>query len=284
MNALAIFDKKYTSTASKDYALSIQISLDGFSFLVRNTVTGKIIGLKHVPYPEHIHPDDLSSELHKTLEKEPLVIPQYADVKILFWTQKSTLIPAPLFDGSSLKSYFEFNVQLGDNEAIYYNHIKNIGSYIAYCIPSDVSTICAMYLSNAQFYCQSHPLIHTAVQNQKSSKSGCRVFIQITDDFFDIAVANGGSLQLHNSFGYSCTADFIYFVLNIFEQFKLSPESTPVYLGGNVSKLSNEYIGLGRYIRQLYFIEAYSEATFTHAFIDTDLHHFSALIQLQACE
>ena len=284
MKAISVFDKKYTSTASNDYALSIQINLDGFSFLVRNTITGKIIGLKHIPYPEHIHPDDLSSELHKTLEKEPLVLPQYAEVKIMFWTQKSTLIPAPLFDGNNLKSYFEFNVQLGENDAIYCNHIKNCDSYIAYCIPSDVSTICGIYLSNAQFYCQSHPLIHTAVQSQKSSQSGCRVFVQVTDDFFDIVVANEGSLQLHNSFGYTCTADFIYFVLNIFEQFKLSPESTPVYLGGNIGKLSNEYIGLSRYIRQLNFIETYSEEKFTHAFIDTDLHHFSALIELQSCE
>lgn len=284
MKALSVFDKKYTNTASKDYTLSIQISLDGFSFLVRNITNGKFIGLKHIPFPEHIHPDDLSSELHKILAKEPLVLPQYAAVKILYWTSKSTLIPAPLFDGNNLKSYFEFNVQLGETDSIYYNLIKNCSCYIAYAVPSDVSTVCAMYLSNAQFYCQSHPLIETAVQRQKIDKSGVRVFVQVTDDFFDIVIANGGSLQLHNCFTFSCTADFVYFVLNVFEQFKLNPESTPIYLGGSINKLSSEYINLSKYIRQINFIETYSDDRFTHAFIDTDLHNFSALIELHSCE
>lgn len=284
MKALSVFDKKFTNTASKDYTLSIQISLDGFSFLVRNNISGRFIGLKHIPYPEHIHPDDLSSELHKVLAKEPLVLLEYASVKILYWTPKSTLIPATLFDGNNLKSYFEFNVQLGDTEAIYYNLLKSCGCYIVYSVPSDISTVCATYLSNANFYCQSHPLIETAVQRQKSDKIGCRAFIQVTNEFFDIAVANGGSLQLHNCFNYSCAADFTYFVLNVFEQLKLNPESTPLYLGGNINRLSKEYISLHKYIRQINFIETYSEDRFTHAFIDTDLHNFSALIELHSCE
>lgn len=285
MKTISVFDKKFSLTDSTEYSLSIQINLDGFSFLVRDLRTNKFCGLKHIPYNEGIHPDDLSKELNKVLSKEPLAEAPYASVQMVYWTPLVILIPESLFDTDHLKNYFEFNTELPENCALYHKKLKNIGAFIVYSIPSDIATIAGQYFNNIAFYCQSQPVIESALMHQKSGATGSRIYLQVTNGFFDITYMNVGKLVLQNCFKYSNPADFTYFVLNIFEQFNLNPESTPVFLSGSITKLSEEYFGISRYIRDLQFMSPTDmEETFTHAFTDKELHRYTTLTELSICE
>jgi len=284
MKTISVFDKNFSITDSARYSISIQVSLDGFSFLVQNLETTKYVGLKQISFDNVFHPDDISKELKKTLDAEPLAHATYQSAKCVFLTPKVTIIPTPLFERNKLKSYFEFNIQLLGSEALYHRQLSSIGSYIVYAIPSDIATITGQYLPNINFYCQSQPNIQSALQLQESSKTADQLYMHIGKNFFDIVLAKNGRLLFHNCFNYSNPADFVYFTMNIFEQFKLNPESASLHIAGNISKMDEKYFWLKKYIRNVQLADQYSEEVFTHAFSDKELHRFSALINLRLCE
>jgi hypothetical protein len=284
MKPVSIFDRNFSVSKSEGYELSIQLSLDGFSFLIKDAASSKFYGLRHLPYPDGIHPDDLSKELHKQLDLEPVAGLKYASVKVVYWTPKATLIPEPLFDTGKLKAYFELNIKLSDNEAIYYHKIKNMPAYMAYAVPADISTVCGNYFPGAKFYCQAQPILEAALSDRSSLGKTPSIYLSVCKNFFDIQLFDKGALVMHSCFNYSYSADFVYFVLNIFEQFKLNPETTPVYFSGFADKLSEEYIALSKYIGGLGTIDFSGKGLFTNAVPEKELHRYAAPIYLSMCE
>ena len=70
---------------------------------------------------------------------------------------------------------------------------------------------------------------------------------------FEVLVINSGKLTFYNTFAYQTAEDFIYYLLFVFEQLKLNPETANVELLGELEKSSAVYQLLYKYIRNIKF-------------------------------
>jgi Protein of unknown function (DUF3822) len=80
------------------------------------------------------------------------------------------------------------------------------------------------------------------------------VFLNIRDNVAQITVFHQRSLLIYNTFEFGKPTDLLYFVMLIYDQFKLRPEEVPLHITGALLAESEGYKLLSRYIRHLAFI------------------------------
>lgn len=110
------------------------------------------------------------------------------------------------------------------------------------------------------------------------------LFCHVMGNRLEVTAIENGSLSLHNVFSYQSKEDFIYYLLSVFEQLKLNPETTPILLSGWITQLNDEVVELKKYIRHIEWEERPVEFSYSYTFNDSAQHTFNRLFQQSLCE
>jgi len=281
MYEFAFLDETLDINTTQSYHLSIQVSLNGFSFSILDTVRNKYVALKNYPLDKQKGiPED---QLRNIFKKDEFLTRKYKSSSYFFITDKSTLVPSPLFNKDKIKEYLMFNHPLEEHNKIFYNQIKNAGTYTVYSIPVNICEILDKQFPGIKNYHQSVPFIEQILLKNQPGEFDFSAFINVTPGIFDIAVSQSKKLILYNQFRFRNENDFIYFVLNIFEQLKLSPEKTLLLLSGEITKTSKYYESLKKYIKSIRFEKRDNQFTYSYTFNQIAEHTFIPLQNLYSC-
>ncbi len=281
MYEFAFLDETLDINTTQSYHLSIQVSLNGFSFSILDTVRNKFVALKNYPFDKQKGvPEDQLKDIFK---KDEFLSREYKSSSYIFITDKSTLVPSPLFNKEKIKEYLMFNHPLGEHDKIFYNQIKNAGTYTVYSIPVTICEILDKQFPGIRSYHQSVPFIEQILLKNQPAGFEYSAFIHVTPGIFDIAVSQSKKLILYNQFRYRNENDFIYFVLNIFEQLKLNPEKTLLLLSGEITKTSKYYESVKKYIKSIKFEKRDSQFTYSYTINQIPEHTFIPLLNLYNC-
>ena len=281
MYEFAFLDETLDINTTQSYHLSIQVSLNGFSFSILDTVRNKYVALKNYPLDKQKGiPED---QLRDIFKKDEFLTRKYKSSSYFFITDKSTLVPSPLFNKDKIKEYLMFNHPLEEHNKIFYNQIKNAGTYTVYSIPVNICEILDKQFPGIKNYHQSVPFIEQILLKNQPGEFDFSAFINVTPGIFDIAVSQSKKLILYNQFRFRNENDFIYFVLNIFEQLKLSPEKTLLLLSGEITKTSKYYESLKKYIKSIRFEKRDNQFTYSYTFNQIAEHTFIPLQNLYSC-
>jgi hypothetical protein len=169
-------------------------------------------------------------------------------------------------------------------DQIIYNRIRNAEAYVVFAIPEYVPEIARKYLPAVRFFHQSTPLIESIFLNRRNKKDQVTVYLDVSKSLFDIVVIENKKLILYNCFSFRDENDLIYFVLYVFEQLKLDPEKTELYLSGIITRRSRHYENLRKYIRHIYFDSPNPQFTYSYTFNQIPSHTFLNLLNLSSCE
>ncbi|MCD6565761.1 MAG: DUF3822 family protein [Bacteroidales bacterium] len=281
MYEFAFLDETLDINTTQSYHLSIQVSLNGFSFSILDTVRNKYVALKNYPLDKQKGiPED---QLRDIFKKDEFLTRKYKSSSYFYITDKSTLVPSPLFNKDKIKEYLMFNHPLEEHNKIFYNQIKNAGTYTVYSIPVNICEILDKQFPGIKNYHQSVPFIEQILLKNQPGEFDFSAFINVTPGIFDIAVSQSKKLILYNQFRFRNENDFIYFVLNIFEQLKLSPEKTLLLLSGEITKTSKYYESLKKYIKSIRFEKRDNQFTYSYTFNQIAEHTFIPLQNLYSC-
>jgi hypothetical protein len=83
-------------------------------------------------------------------------------------------------------------------------------------------------------------------------KSG--VYIHVRGYNLQITVIDRQHLIFYNSFRFDSPGDFLYFVLLAYEQCRLKPDTTPLYISGTILENGAIYRNLFRYVQHIQFL------------------------------
>ncbi|MEZ4782000.1 MAG: DUF3822 family protein [Flavobacteriaceae bacterium] len=108
-----------------------------------------------------------------------------------------------------------------------------------------------------------------------NNKDETTMYVNVTEQHFEIIVLKGNNLILYNTFEYSTKEDFIYYILFTAEQLELDPEAFPLVLIGNISENDNFYNIAYTYIRHVsvfknrlkYTLEIENDEAFRNNFV-----------------
>lgn len=261
----------------EDNQLSIQLSLDGFSFCIYNRYTNCLDAFVTYQFETTINSPQHQLNLIKSIfENEPLLNENYKNVIVSHCNNLVTQVPKPFFDKNNLENYLQYTVKVLENDFIAFDEIDNTEIVNVYIPFVNINNFLLEKYGGFTYKHSSTILIENLVRIYKNSnKQSC--FVNVTNNWFEIVVVKNKKLELYNCFNFTTKEDFIYYILFVAEQLKLNPEEFELILMGDIEKDSELYTIAYNYIRNVDF---YKPQNKSHLIKDVSPHsHFTLLNQ-----
>jgi len=125
---------------TEDKELSIQISLNGFSYCVCTANDKNVIAFRSYQYNNAILFEDVLSQTEAIIEQDSLLSMPFTKTRLLYISRKSTLVPDEYFDPDLIKRYIDFNQPIDDLDELHFNNIYRIKSNLVFAIPTYLAT------------------------------------------------------------------------------------------------------------------------------------------------
>lgn len=237
-----------------DKSLSIQLSLDGFSFCVYIPHSLEVVYFCSYEFIDNQNKSPYKQlELVESLfEKEPILNNQFNNVHVTHLNNLVAQVPKPIFNSDDLTSYLKYTVKVLENDYITFDEIKNTEIVTVYIPFVNINNFLFDKYGSFSYQHSSSILIEKLIsQNKNLSKTTC--FVNVNTSIFEIVVLKNNSLILYNLFNFKTKEDFIYYILFVSEQLGLNPEEFELYLMGDIDKDSELYSIVYKYIRHVQF-------------------------------
>ncbi len=216
------------NSKNNTYRLSIQLSLNGFSFFISSN-TGEIISKHHetndnLPFTEQ----QLLEKVSKAFDTKPELQASFSSINVIYHNELFTLVPKTLFDKNALKTYINYTVKTLATDYITYDELNTgiINIFIPYV---NVNNYLLDKLGEFNFRHSSGILINHVLDKEKYNFSK-KIHVFLTPSQFDIVCTKGTDLLLFNSFTYTSNEDVLYYLLFCLEQLSLSPDQIEIEL------------------------------------------------------
>ncbi|MEI8224737.1 MAG: DUF3822 family protein [Bacteroidota bacterium] len=276
---IELFDETLDINSTENYELSIQVSPDGFSFCLLDTIRNKFVLIRAFEPEENKYFN--SDKINELLSKDEFLTKRYKKVNVVMPSKKFTLIPAPLFDPAKKDEYFNFNHIKEDGNMIVANRISDPDAYLVFSVPKPVNDLINSFYPGVHTYHHIKPLFDNISHSRKSANGNC-IHIHVEREFFNLIIFNNNLLKFCNTFNYRNISDILYFVLNVFKNLDIKQEET-IYFSGLTEKYDDLSSNFSIYVRNIKFAEPSGNFTFSYVFNDMDLHRFLNLFSVVNC-
>lgn len=245
-----VIDKMYQK-------LAIQVSLNGLSFAVFDTLMNKPITLENIPIGK-VSPtakiEDLFAEAFQNYSE---LKSGYDEVVIIHSNNLSTFVPTALFDEEYLGSYLQFNTKVFETDFFAYDELGNYEMNNVYIPYVNMNNYFIDQFGTFDYKHANTILVNKLLDLSKNNDER-KMFVHVSDTHFEIVVIQNQKLELYNSFDYKTPEDFIYYLLFTAEQLLLNPESFKLELLGKIDSESSLYQIAYKYVRNTSLLDVSS--------------------------
>lgn len=234
------------SQEEKIHKLSIQVSLNGLSFCVFDTIDKEVVCSEKVAFEEEQTPFELLRRLKNSMDESTVWEYGFSDVVAIHQNTLFSLVPKALFDKDELPNYLKFNAKILANDLIAYDEMTAYDMCNVYVPFMNINNYLYDQVGEFEFMHSGTVLINALMNIHGGSEAVC--YVHVTSKQMDLVVISQKQLQFFNSFTYRSKEDFIYYLLFSLEQLKLDPAEIKTRLFGNIEesdelyKICQEYI------------------------------------------
>lgn len=227
-----------TSIAENKQRLSIQLTLNGFSFLVVNVTDNKIVEAKQFTLDTE---QEFLPWLKVKLAGEPLLRKTYEKTSLLFATEKYTLVPSLFYEKDRVSELFTVVHPFETNTELL--KIENLAdTVLIYAVNKELFTLIGDFLPQAQW--TTNPSLDL---QRDEYDSDVELHIQVFERMIYVAILKKGQLQFSNHFYCKTVTDRCYYILYCLHKMKISNKDSLIVLRGHellvteLKELLNEY-------------------------------------------
>lgn len=242
--------------------LSIQVSLNGLSFCVLDTLSNTVIASERVVFKNELTPYAVQKEIKQLFDKNSIQQAKFSEVVVIHRNNLFSLVPKALFNKEELANYLKFNAKILANDHLEYDEVNNLDLVNIYVPFVNINNYIYDLFGSFEFMHHGTVLIQSLI-NSHGSNSEPVCYIHIMEGHMDITVIRGKKLVLYNNFSFTAKEDFIYYLLFTMEQLKLDSETTKFKFFGAIEEGDDLYRLAHKYIMDIsIFIPAHT--TFHH--------------------
>ena len=259
--------------------LSIQLSLDGFSFCIYNTIHQQIGVFASYTFDEqNITPYRHLELIEKLFQEESLLRYNYTSVSVSHFNNLVSQVPKPFFDKENLAPYLAHTVKVLENDYITFDELQNSDIVNVYIPFVNINNFLLDTYGSFEYKHSSTILIEKLLSEFKNLGTA-HCFVNVCNNNFEIVVLKNHKLELFNCFNFATKEDFIYYILFTAEQLNLNPEEIQLTLLGDIEKSSELYDILYKYVRNISFYKPSNESELLKHAISAHAH-FTLLNQI----
>ncbi|MFD2568410.1 DUF3822 family protein [Pseudotenacibaculum haliotis] len=234
--------------------LSIQFSLDGFSFCISN-FKGEKFHFSSYKFPEKLaSPELILEKIQEIFKSDSDLQDDFESVLVIHENNLSTFVPNRYFKEEALKDYLKFSVKTISTDYIAYDDLENQDIKNVYIPYINVNNFLFQNFGSFEYQHHASVLVEKLLSYTKDDSLHC--YVNVSDTLFDMVVIENQKLIFHNTFDFQSKEDFIYYILFNFEQLKLDPNENSVIFSGNIHKESDLYKIAYKYIKTVAFLKA----------------------------
>lgn len=230
--------------------LSIQVSLNGLSFCVADTVSQKIAYSDTVVFEEELNIVEVQAQLDKLFAKHELQQKQFDDVTVVHRNTFFGLVPKALFDPSSLSEYLKFNTRVFATDSLAYDEVENQDMVNVYVPYANINNYVYDIFGEFTFLHNGTVIIQSLLNGYGNHKEAV-CYAHVSKKQLDICVIAQKNLLLYNSFLYETKEDFAYYLMFVLEQLGLDNNQVPVKLFGVIEEDDPIYELCHKYINNI---------------------------------
>ncbi len=283
MRDICFIDKTYDSTLANLYHLSIQISLDGFSFCILDIPKGKYIVLKG--YNFFLKRSRLLlKHVKEIITNDEMLSLNFKSVEVLYSTNQFTLIPLPFYQKNAIDRFFSFNQTLEKGYRIEKLVFPKAETWCAYTIPENLKEYLDSKYPRANFRHNLFPLVEGTLKANRTFPDRKQVHLNFFRSYFEVVVAAGSKLLLCNIYNYANEKDVLFYVLYLFDQLKLPADTTELVVHGQLSQVAPLYHLFKKYVKRTAFARPNTTFSYSYTFSQVPEHYYTSLFDSYKCE
>lgn len=283
MHDICFIDKSFDPEQTNLYHLSIQISLDGFSFAILDIPKGKYTVLKSTNFFLK-RPRLLFMKVRELMTEDEHLNLKYKSIEIVYSSENFTLVPQAFYQQGAADKFFGFNHEMERGFMVDKTLLTKAEAWCIFNIPENLKEFLVLKYPKATIRHNLYPLVERALKENKNFPERKQVHLNFFRSYFELIVLSGTKLQLCNQFNYSGENDISYFVLYVFDQLKLPPDTTELVIHGQMQQTDPIYQTFKKYIRKTSFARPTSLFNYSYTFNQLPDHYYTTLLDLYKCE
>ena len=230
-----------TVNTNNPYNLSIRFSSDGFYLYITDDKRKQISSNKVACDCMNLSEDVLSD----VLSNVPEFGLNYSSVDITIESEQYTVIPAPLFSETHMSDYLKLqHSSIKDNTPILFNKLAIWNAVVIFSCPIAIEAVVRKILPEIEL---THHLVDFA-NNSISLQNSSSMNVNVRKTLIDVFVTKSGLLTLVNTYKYNSNEDFLYHIMNIYDQLSLDTENCGITLHNLHNKNDLQEL-ISKYIR-----------------------------------
>jgi len=259
MQHLLLVDETFDLNFIPEYHLSIQFSLDGFSFCIRDGLQNKYIYLFHKEFSGN--PKFFHRKLKDIYSEFDVLDANFKTTKLIYSSPgKMTFLPKLFFDEQYGQAIYQLNMDLTDDEELCYLPIPAYSQVLQMTIPGKIK----------QFLTDKHPGV--LIQNElvfqlnhsiRQTNVHPVMNVLLYRNQFTLTVLDQ-TIRFCNSFKYRNDNDLLYYILNVVQSEQIDELS--IQLNGRVNKRSPIYHQLRQYFKDVTIASLSSDFYYSYLF------------------
>ena len=240
----------------KDLKLSIQLSLDGFSFYILNlNRIHEILFFKEVGFFQKKHsPQALENAIDRLLRQEKLIDKGFGEIELIHDNNLFALVPNEYFDKTHLVDYLKYGIKLFKSDYITYDSIQKIDAQAVYLPFVNINNYILDNFGEFEYHHASERFLNYCLDTSKDlDRLQCLIQINIRSIEF-VAIQNN-ELLFFNNFETHSREDILYYILFSLEQLEINPNQATIKLSGYIRKNENLIRLLKDYIKEVNLVD-----------------------------
>ena len=242
-----ITDKKYKR-------LLLQVSLNGFSYCIVDTLQKVILDMKEIDFTSFSNTLKVEENYFKAFIDNPELRDSYDEIVVLHDNNLDTFVPKALFDDQFLGTYLQYNTKIFETDFFAFDEIANYEMNHVYIPYVNINNFLLDQFTTFNYKHVSSILVSKLLDISKNIDEK-QVFVHFSSNRFEIIVVQNQKLLLFNSFDFTTKEDFIYYLLFTTEQLNLNPEHFKLYLLGTISEESELFSIAYKYVRNISLLD-----------------------------
>lgn len=283
-------DPQFETTQGLQYRLSVLLCEDGFSFLISDISSHKLLCLSSYELSHAgIHSNESAgwppneNGYFDDLRKNELAQITYGQVDIAIASNKITVAPHDFLEPENKKKIITVAHTVHATEEILTEPIFDLGPVVAIAIPSYIKVSCERIFPGSILHASAAVFVKAVLQSHSQSIAR-QIFLNLYNSFFEIVVIQGSRLLYLNTFRFTAPSDVLYYVIFVLEQLGFVPSEENVTITGNISGNETIFTLLKMYCASLTYAERPENISYGDSFAGIGLHTYFTLLNLSLCE
>ena len=225
--------------------LYLEMGLDGTSIAIANPTSRRFIAFEH-----WVSNDPGETHFRSVLENSELlqVADNFRKVVCSIKNDRCIFVPEPLFDSQTVEE--QLSICFGPPhkfEASGFDQLPILSVVNCHYFQSSIHTTIGQRFKQAQFHHASSLRLLYMTSIAGPGKDSL-VLVDIINESMQVTVVKASNLMFHNRFEFKTPEELIYYLLLVFEQLHLNPETADVFFTGDINKENESFILAGKYI------------------------------------